>query len=279
MSLDNLIPSVPSQSSLRFFSQLEFGQCDADFNDEHPELFSQKIASSSVNKKKNRYADILAYDNTRVKLNNSDRIEDYINANFVEYPNVSKYIAAQAPLPNTLGEFWQMIWEQQCPAIIVLTKEQEGYKLKYHPYCPIVNKPLISEQHDIKVEFDPTYMGPVSKSIQYNRYIVSRPSTNEAPRTVIQIKFEDWDHGTPNELEPFVELLESSRLIQSTSQLKGPPVVHCSAGCGRTGTYCVIDTVLKLLPNWPATESRDIICHVVHQFRQQRPYFVQTSSQ
>ena len=34
---------------------------------------------------------------------------------------VNRYIAAQGPLPNTCKDFWQMIWEQQCRLVVMLT--------------------------------------------------------------------------------------------------------------------------------------------------------------
>ena len=34
---------------------------------------------------------------------------------------VNRYIAAQGPLPNTCRDFWQMIWEQQCRLVVMLT--------------------------------------------------------------------------------------------------------------------------------------------------------------
>ena len=34
--------------------------------------------------------------------------------------NDKLYITAQAPLPDYIPEFWQMIWEQDCPRIVML---------------------------------------------------------------------------------------------------------------------------------------------------------------
>ncbi len=41
------------------------------------------------------------------------------------------YIAAQAPLPNTFGDFFRMIWENNCEVIIMLTRWIENGKVFY----------------------------------------------------------------------------------------------------------------------------------------------------
>lgn len=34
---------------------------------------------------------------------------------------VNKYIAAQGPLPHTCAQFWQVVWDQKLPLIVMLT--------------------------------------------------------------------------------------------------------------------------------------------------------------
>lgn len=36
------------------------------------------------------------------------------------------YIACQAPLQNTVDDFWRMIWEQQCRVVLMLTNLYEN---------------------------------------------------------------------------------------------------------------------------------------------------------
>ena len=49
---------------------------------------------------------------------------------------VNRYIAAQGPLPNTCADFWQMVWEQQCRLVVMLTTEVEQGRVKCHRYWP-----------------------------------------------------------------------------------------------------------------------------------------------
>jgi protein-tyrosine phosphatase len=94
---------------------------------------------------------------------------------------------------------------------------------------------------------------------------------------------------------------QCNKVIRSTStssfgdqeaEPKGqrPILVHCSAGCGRTGTFCTVDSVLDMLKrqrmssadsNMEAlqTSSLDLIVKTVEDFRTQRPSMVQNLSQ
>lgn len=75
-------------------------------------------------------------DATRVPLGDEG---GYINASFIKIP-VGKeefvYIACQGPLPTTVGDFWQMIWEQKSTVIAMMTQEVEGEKIKCQRYWP-----------------------------------------------------------------------------------------------------------------------------------------------
>ena len=91
-----------------------------------------QAASMACNVTKNRYPNALPYDETRVKLSVISGVEgsDYINANFIDgYMTRRAFIATQAPIPDTIPDFWRMIWEQESSTIVVLSKETEGDKV------------------------------------------------------------------------------------------------------------------------------------------------------
>ena len=91
-----------------------------------------QAANMPYNKTKNRYANVLAFDDSRVKLSVITGIEgsDYINASFVDgYMMRRAFIATQAPIPDTIPDFWRMIWEQESSTVVMLSKETESGKV------------------------------------------------------------------------------------------------------------------------------------------------------
>lgn len=98
-------------------------------------------------------------------------------------------------------------------------------------------------------------------------------TTPKGQRHIMHFQYTGWsDFGVPEDPLGILQLVD---LINQ--ERASPLVVHCSAGCGRTGTFCVIDTVLqRLLEN---DVSSDIIWETVYRFREQRISMVQTHKQ
>lgn len=90
--------------------------------------FTWEASSADVNKAKNRYANVIAYDHSRVTLRPIEGVpgSDYVNANFMDgYCRQNAYVATQGPLVETFGDFWRMIWEQRSTTIVMMTKLEE----------------------------------------------------------------------------------------------------------------------------------------------------------
>ncbi|XP_016119943.1 tyrosine-protein phosphatase non-receptor type 6-like, partial [Sinocyclocheilus grahami] len=96
------------------------------------------------NKSKNRYKNILPFDETRVTLQNADPNvvgSDYINANYVinklmDINDQKVYIACQGCLLTTVNDFWQMVWQEESRVIVMTTREVEKGRNKCVPYWP-----------------------------------------------------------------------------------------------------------------------------------------------
>ena len=90
--------------------------------------FTWDNSNMEVNKPKNRYANVIAYDHSRIILQAENGVagSDYINANYMDgYRKQNAYIATQGPLPETFSDFWRMVWEQRSASVVMMTKLEE----------------------------------------------------------------------------------------------------------------------------------------------------------
>eukprot|EP00062_Callorhinchus_milii_P012013 gi/632958600/ref/XP_007895134.1/ PREDICTED: tyrosine-protein phosphatase non-receptor type 13 isoform X3 [Callorhinchus milii] len=226
------------------------------------------IGQSKENRKKNRYKNILPYDGTRVLLGEE---HGYVNASFIKIPvggTNHVYIASQGPLPQTLADFWQMVWEQKSNIIAMMTQEVEGGKIKCQRYWPepMGKSIVLDERIQITLE---NYQAQENFII---RHIKMDDLESRESRHITHLNFTAWpDHGTPDGPEQLVTLLAYMRHIHSA----GPIITHCSAGIGRSGTLICLDAVLEFI-------SRNLdfdISWIVQTMRSQRNGMIQTEAQ
>merc|ERR1712137_487150 len=85
------------------------------------------------NRSLNRYPDVLPFEGTRVKFEDSN---NYINASYIEICPEYRCIAAQAPLPQSFNDFWRMVWENHVTVIVMPARFIEKRKVKAHCYWP-----------------------------------------------------------------------------------------------------------------------------------------------
>ncbi|XP_061182306.1 receptor-type tyrosine-protein phosphatase kappa-like, partial [Saccostrea echinata] len=230
--------------------------------------FSATAAVASGNKSKNKYKNIYPYDETRVKLNteNEHAKPDFINASFIHgYGKVKAYIAAQGPLVDTIDDFWSMIWNENCEKIVMLTNLTENNKVKCIQYWP--EKDLMKKGHLI-VEFV-----DMEEFSDFTIRTFCIKKENEQ-RIIRHFHFTAWpDKGVPIYASSLVHF--HSKVRNTTAQGKGPLVVHCSAGIGRTGTFIALDFLIQ-----EAKESGFIdVFRCVETLRRQRVNMVQTLEQ
>ncbi len=99
----------------------------------------------------------------------------------------------------------------------------------------------------------------------------------EEERTVCQFHYSLWpDHGIPTQVRPLLEMVRLIRDCQASETL--PVLIHCSAGCGRTGTVCAIDYIWGLLRTGKLTSDFNLF-NLVRDMRKQRIAMVQTLEQ
>ncbi|XP_045061414.1 protein tyrosine phosphatase receptor type Fa isoform X13 [Coregonus clupeaformis] len=260
--LANHIERLKANDGLRFSQEYESVDPGQQFTWEHSNL--------EVNKPKNRYANVIAYDHSRVILTSVDGVpgSDYINANYIDgYRKQNAYIATQGPLPETLSDFWRMVWEQRTNTIVMMTRLEEKSRVKCDQYWP-------SRGTETYGMIQVTMLDTVELATYSVRTFALYKNGSSEKREIRQFQFMAWpDHGVPEYPTPTLAFLRRVKACNPTDA--GPMVVHCSAGVGRTGCFIVIEAMLERMKH---EKSVDIYGHVTC-MRAQRNYMVQTEDQ
>lgn len=237
-----------------------------------------KTAAQPCNHPKNRYSNVLPFEKTRVVLSkDSSDGSDYINASYIngQIPGSEKaYICTQGPTKNTIDDFWKMVWEQNSSIVVMLTKEIENTMPKCSRYWP-----LDDDHSEIHGRLRVTLLNTETVGEMVIRTLMLEDSRG-SNRTITHYQYTSWpDHGLPVSTTAFLELV---RMVDRQKKT-GPVVVHCSAGIGRSGTFCTVHSIIAKyrydLATKPDVPPAFDILHTVIYMRQQRPGMVQTKDQ
>uniref|UniRef100_A0A8B9K3S0 Tyrosine-protein phosphatase non-receptor type 9 n=1 Tax=Astyanax mexicanus TaxID=7994 RepID=A0A8B9K3S0_ASTMX len=241
-------------------------------------------ALAAYNQERNRYGDVLCLDQTRVHLKGRrNEVSDYINASFMDgYKQKNAYIGTQGPLEKTYGDFWRMVWEQSVLVIVMTTRTDEGGRRKCGQYWPLQEGGQEVYGHIAVVN------QRVDNHSHYNQTTLELHNTETCEqRQVTHFQFLSWpDYGVPSSALSLLDFLgavkrQQKRAVKAMgSQWRGHPlgppmVVHCSAGIGRTGTFCALDICLSQLQEVGTLH----VCQTVRRMRTQRAFSIQTPEQ
>uniref|UniRef100_A0AAQ5ZW37 Protein tyrosine phosphatase receptor type Na n=1 Tax=Amphiprion ocellaris TaxID=80972 RepID=A0AAQ5ZW37_AMPOC len=234
---------------------------------------SVAVAQVPNNMDKNRHAESLPYDHSRVKLKTevNPSKQDYINASIIfdHDPRQPAYIATQGPLPHTVADFWQMVWENGCTVIVMMTALVEDGEKQCERYWPDEGSSLY---HIYEVNLVSEHIW--CKDFLVRSFYLKNVQTQET-RTLTQFHLLSWPaDGIPTSTRP---LLDFRRKVNKCYRGRSCPIiVHCSDGTGRTGTYILIDMVLNRMAK--GVKEIDIAATLEH-IRDQRPGLVRTKDQ
>lgn len=255
------VERLKSGDNLKFSQEYESIEPGQQFTWDHSNM--------EVNKPKNRYANVTAYDHSRVILQPTEVPgSDYINANYCDgYRKHNAYVATQGPLQDTCSDFWRMCWELRSTTIVMMTRLEERARIKCDQYWPTRGTETYG-QMTVTITETQELATYAIRTFQLCR------QGNAERREIKQLQFTAWpDHGVPDHPAPFLQFLRRCRAL--TPLESGPVIVHCSAGVGRTGCYIVIDSMLERMKH---EKTIDIYGHVTC-LRAQRNYMVQTEDQ
>lgn len=188
-----------------------------------------------ANMSKNRFADVICLDHSRVKLTDSS----YIHANWVDSSVHGKAILTQFPLPNTASDFWQMVIDHKVKCVLLIMTDQE-YKHFGGDFVFPQNQDFLSfDDRSIRVgEFKQTELGK-----GWNMKVIS--VTNGNYKAFIHVHhYKNWLHNAAP--------IDSKQIWQLQSYLQkytNPPVYMSLSGCGRAGTWALFESANASLNN------------------------------
>lgn len=293
-NVDQESPSPSTSKELRpeqiLESRLEDGQVFLEFE----RIAKRKpnadftTALLSENTTRNRFSDVLPYEENRVRLTPTpDNRSGYINASHVSASvgdSQRFYIAAQGPTRETAKSFWQMVWENHVGVVVMLTEtEDEHGREKCFQYWPTADGDDAALSFG---EYRVARKGVVSSAVAVTTSLTLSKSQGVAcsHRNVWHLRYTDWpDHGTPGDIQGFLGFMEEvdsvRRLASGDQRLlrtrNTPMVVHCTAGVGRSGVVILCDILLFCLDhNVPVDVPR-----ALSSVRMQRMLSVQTLAQ
>ncbi|KAL3994699.1 Protein-tyrosine phosphatase family protein [Acanthocheilonema viteae] len=221
------------------------------------------------NYEKNRYEDIKLLDKTRVVLRDTPNDDDYYHASYVQIGENIKFICAQGPLPNTIGDFWCMVIQEDSKVIIQLCQWTEEGKTQCTEYFP-------SSDQESK-DYGAIHIKIVEKTIpviQLRKVYQTKIQAiyKDKKHEVLHLLYGGWpDHFVPDSISVCREV----RALALKFSEKKPITVHCSAGIGRTGTFAAIFMAIDRLKH----AENVLIPNIVKELRDQRMHAVQNDQQ
>lgn len=203
----------------------------------------------------------------------------YVNANYIEGSSKTKerdYIAAQGPNEPTVPAFIQMIWDMKLACVIMCTDLHELGRPKCAKYWGDPGHPLLVNGNEVTGML---CRPPNNESRPYEVRMIKIKKQDGAEHTFAHYWFKSWpDHGVPMDDNGGVSPDEAIKMMKDVRNYRGqrdskasPLLIHCSAGCGRTGTMICID---KLITATRLRHPIDVI-QMIENMRKDRMCMVQ----
>ncbi|KAH7729912.1 Protein T27A3.5 [Aphelenchoides avenae] len=192
---------------------------------------------------RNRYKDVFCTDCTRVVLKDAfvPTGGDYIHANWVRaHGGEERFICTQGPLDATIDDFWRLVWQEKCTAVVMLCDVIESGKLKCAQYWPLEQGKSMATHSGFTIKNED------AKDVEKTDAQTLRKTTltltlGSESTTVVHWHWQHWpDRGVPSNY-----LLTMRLLLKIKNDKK--VVVHCSAGIGRTGTVVGLEMADKVM--------------------------------
>ncbi|CAM2102509.1 unnamed protein product [Caretta caretta] len=225
------------------------------------------------NHDKNRCMDVLPLDRCLPFLISVDgESSNYINAALMDsHKQPAAFIVTQHPLPNTVPDFWRLVFDYNCSSIVMLN-EMDAAQLcmQYWPektsccYGPI-------QVEFVSADIDEDIINRIFRICN-----MARPQ--DGYRIVQHLQYIGWPayRDTPPSKRSLLKVVRRLEKWQEQYDGRdGRTVVHCLNGGGRSGTFCAICSVCEMI------QQQNIIdvFHIVKTLRNNKSNMVESLEQ
>ncbi|XP_029589720.1 receptor-type tyrosine-protein phosphatase kappa isoform X8 [Salmo trutta] len=231
------------------------------------------IALLPRNHEKNRFMDMLPPDRCLPFLITIDgESSNYINAALMDsYRQPAAFIVTQHPLPNTVKDFWRLVYDYGCTSLVMLNEidlaqgcpqywPEEGM-LRYGP---------------VQVECMSCSMDCDVISRLFRICNLTRPQ--EGYLMVRQFQYLGWaaHREIPASKRSFLKLiLQVDKWQEECEEGEGRTIIHCLNGGGRSGMFCAISIVCEMIKRQNVVD----VFHAVKSLRNSKPNMVDSPDQ
>ncbi|CAF1370765.1 unnamed protein product [Rotaria sordida] len=196
------------------------------------------------NTRRNRYVDVIPYDDTRVRLiPTKDNLHGYINASHVKIRienTIYSYIAAESPLPLTVYDFWRMISGSNIHVIVMLIGNDPQLCANYFPR----NKNEKCRTDEFEIEL----ISEQNRQDYHIRHLRMKFINGQRIRTIIHLQYIAWDDAQlPLDTKSFIDFINVANSFRRHYGETNPCLVHCTAGIGRTGIFILIHVMIQCI--------------------------------
>lgn len=264
-------------------------------------------------KKKCRYDDDFLKKHSMVTIDQTGKTVDFVDASYIG----DSFISASAPINCNYGNWWKLIYDK-VSLIVMVTPYVESGRTKADKYIPLEeNKFTVYGDYLVKID---TIESDEQNGISVSKLTIRKTdndnndffkfpvkidelingsieNTNTNDRTVCFIHYTHWtDNHIPdyNEFKKLIIVYEKYQILSfHTEKQNLKPLVHCSAGIGRTGTFIAIQYLIneiktKIIMNNNSSSNTELntelnidfnIVKTINKMRTCRSGMVQTNTQ
>uniref|UniRef100_A0A8B9VVD1 protein-tyrosine-phosphatase n=1 Tax=Anas zonorhyncha TaxID=75864 RepID=A0A8B9VVD1_9AVES len=228
------------------------------------------IACLPRNHDKNRFMDMLPPDRCLPFLITIDgESSNYINAALMDsYRQPAAFIVTQHPLPNTVKDFWRLVYDYGCTSLVMLNEVDLAQGCpQYWPEEGILRYgPIQVECMSCSMDCD------VINRI-FRICNLTRPQ--EGYLMVQQFQYLGWasHRDVPASKRSFLKLiLQVEKWQEECEEGEGRTIIHCLNGGGRSGMFCAIGIVVEMVKRQNVVD----VFHAVKTLRNSKPNMVET---